>query len=297
MFDDDKAKKTYRKDTTVQRKRAKTMKAKKGRTTKMYTINIERKKLLKQRREKTLQNAKDRKLVKENFLAALRADCKVDRASNHIQDTANTNDELINGSDTDIIIGVENTDNTTIAAENADNPATDTENTDNDVPNAENTDNAAINADKTSNTATDSKKSDDLAMSNDNIDNTAMSDENTDSAMMSNFNTNDTILGDGNIENIVKGETSAKDVPLSLLYGRKTTDPSRVKTSKRHVPIRVKPSEPSIDDPPPDKITTVTAKGHAFDPTDVQVYEFFIQGAPNLKNLEGVEEDQFLDIQ
>ena len=122
-FDDEKVKKTYRKDTNVQRKRAKTVKTKKGRTTKMYTINIERKKLLKQRREKALQNARDRKIGKENFLAALKADCKADckadRASNDIQSHANTNDELINGSDTDIIIGVGNTDNTTIAADNA----------------------------------------------------------------------------------------------------------------------------------------------------------------------------------
>ena len=281
-FAENKAKKTYRKDTTVQRKRAKTVKTKKGRTTKMYTINIERKKLLKQRREKALQNAKDRKLVKENFLAALRADRKADRASNHIQDIANTNDELINDSDTDIVIGVENIDNTAIAAENADNPATD----------AENTDNAVINADKSSNAATDGKNSDNAAMSNDNIDNTAMSNENTDNAMISDNNTDDAILGNGNIENTVTGETSAKDVPSPLLYGRKTTDPSKVKTSKRHIPIRVKPSEPSIDDPPPDKIATATAKGHAFDETDVQVYEFFIQGTPNPKDLEGVEEDQ-----
>ena len=51
-FDNDKVKKTYRKDTNALRKRAKTVKIKKDRTTKMYTINIERKKLLKQRREK-----------------------------------------------------------------------------------------------------------------------------------------------------------------------------------------------------------------------------------------------------
>ena len=38
-------------------------------------------------------------------------------------------------------------------------------------------------------------------------------------------------------------------------------------------------------------------KGHAFDPTDEQVYEFFIQGTPNPKDLEGVEEDQLLEIQ
>ena len=282
-FDDDKVKKTFRRYIKVQRKRAKTVKTKKGRTTKMYTINIERKKLLKQRREKALQNTKDRKLAVENFLEALKADCKADRASNHIQDTANTNDELINGIDTDIVIGDENTDNTTIAAENADNPATDTANTDNDVPNAESTDNAAINADKTSNAATGGKKSDDVAMSNENTDNATMSDENTDNAMMSDNNTDDAMLGNGNIENTVRGETSAEDVPSPLLYGRKTTDSSKVKTSKRCTPIRVKPSEPSINDPPPDKIATVTMKGHAFDPTDVRVYEFFIQGAPNPK--------------
>ena len=79
-FDEDKMKKTYRKDINALRKRAKTVKAKKGRTTKMYAMNIERKKLLKQRREKALQNAKDRKLAKENFLTALKASCKDNRA-------------------------------------------------------------------------------------------------------------------------------------------------------------------------------------------------------------------------
>ena len=51
--------------------------------------------------------------------------------------------------------------------------------------------------------------------------------------MMSDNNTDDAILGDGNIDNTVTGETSAEDVPSPLLYGRKTTDPSKVKTSKR----------------------------------------------------------------
>ena len=52
-----------------------------------------------------------------------------------------------------------------------------------------------------------------------------------------------------------------------------------------------------MDDLIADKNHTKTVKGHTFDPTDVQVYEFFIQGAPNPKDLEGVEEDQLLDIQ
>ena len=97
-------KKTYRKDTNALRKRAKTVKkTKKVRTTKMYTINIERKNLLKKRREKALQNAKDRKLAKENFLTVLEASHKAIRASNNTPSSAHSNDESINGNNADII--------------------------------------------------------------------------------------------------------------------------------------------------------------------------------------------------
>ena len=101
----------------------------------MYTINIERKKLLRQRREKALQNAKDRKLVKENFLTALKAGCKANRASNDTQSGANSNDELINGAHADTIIHVENIDNIEIVAENVTNSATNAENIDTDSTN------------------------------------------------------------------------------------------------------------------------------------------------------------------
>ena len=265
------------------------MKTKKGRTTKIYAINIERKKLLKQRREKALQNAKDRKLAKENFLAALKADCRADRSSNDIQSSANMNDELIDGSNTGIIIGVKNTDNTAIAADNVDNYAIDAENIDNDATNVENTDNTAKKVDKTSNAATNSEKSDNAAMSADNTDNATMSNDNTDNTAMSDNNTYDTVSGNGNTENTTKGKTSMVDVPSPLLYGRKTTDPSKVKTLKRRIFVMVKPSEPSIGNPPPDGITTATVSVH--------VYKFFIQGAPNPKDLEGIEEDQLLEIQ
>ena len=57
-----------------------------------------------------------------------------------------------------------------------------------------------------------------------------MSDDNIDNAAMSDNNTDDTALGDDNAENVAKGETSTDD--SSLLYGRKTSDPSKVKTSK-----------------------------------------------------------------
>ena len=151
--------------------------------------------------------------------------------------------------------------NIAIAAENVDNAAT----------NAENIDIASINADNISNAATDSEKSEDVVMS----------DDNTDNAAMSNNNTDDAVAGDGNTENTTTGKTSMVDVPSPLLYSRKTTDPSKLKTSKRHIPIMVKPSEPSIGDPPSDETATVTASSHAFDLTDVHVYEFFIQGTPN----------------
>ena len=74
-------KKTNRKNINALRKRAKNTKAKKSRTAKMYTINIERKRILKQRRERTLQNAEDRKSAKEYFLTALKASRKADGAS------------------------------------------------------------------------------------------------------------------------------------------------------------------------------------------------------------------------
>ena len=50
-YETDELKKSNRKNINTARK--------KGRTAKIYTMNIERKRLLKQRREKTLQNAKD----------------------------------------------------------------------------------------------------------------------------------------------------------------------------------------------------------------------------------------------
>ena len=134
----------------------------------MYTINIERKRLLKQRREKALQNTKDRKLAKENFLTALKAGHKADRASNDTQSSAHSNDELINGANTDTIIWVDNIDNIEIVAENATNTTT----------NADNIDNAEIK----------DGKPEEVVMSDDNIDNAAMSNNNTDEATLGNDN-------------------------------------------------------------------------------------------------------------
>ena len=55
--------------------------------------------------------------------------------------------------------------------------------------------------------------------------------------------------------------------------------------------------EPSIGDPLPDEITTAKVSGNTSDATDVLTYEFLTQGAPNPLDLEGIEEDQLLEIQ
>ena len=260
----------YRKGIKALRKRATTEKTKKSRTAKMYTMNIERKKLMKQRKEKALQNAKDRKTAKGNFLTALQASCKADRASKHTQSSTLSNYESIKDTNADTITRVDNIKNIEIVAKNVGDAATNAENINTDLTNGANIDNAE----------SENEKSEEVVMSDDNTD-----------------NTDDATSGDDNAENLAKGETSTNDIPSPLLYGRKTTDLSKVKTSKKHRPIRFKPLESSMDDPIADENHTKTVKGHTFDPMDVQEYAFFYSGIPNPKDLEGVEEDQLLDIQ
>ena len=138
-FNKDKARTIYRKNINDQRNRAKIVESKKGRTTKTYAINIERKRLLKQRREKVLQDAKDRNLAKANSLIAFQGSIRANRASNDTQSITNTDDA---------VIGTRNTDNAAIDAENTDNAAIDAENTDNVAIDADNTDNATTDGEK-----------------------------------------------------------------------------------------------------------------------------------------------------
>ena len=77
-------------------------------------------------------------------------------------------------------------------------------------------------------------------------------------------------------------------------YGGKAKHPSQIKTSARHTTAIAEPSRgnPLLDGP-----DTVKASGHTVDLSDVRIYEFLIQGAPNPCDLEGIEEDQLLEIQ
>ena len=240
-------------------------------------MNIDRKRLLKQRREKTLQNAKGKRPEEEYFLTALKARCKIHRALKNTQKRKKSDNGSIYDENTNIAMIADNINNLKIVVNNEVNATTNTEDTDIEPTDIDNINTAETEIDK----------SEDIVMSDNNDDNPAMSDKDSPH----------TILGNDNAENSELGENSTEEVPSPLIYGRKTNDPTKVKTSKRCRPIRVTPMESPMGNPQVDKDTTGKAKSHAFDPTDVQVHEFFFEGAPNSKYLEGVEEDQILAIQ
>ena len=77
-----------------------------------------------QRREKVLQNAKDRKLAKVNPLVALQASLRYNSASNDKQSITNTDDEVIGDANTEVIISAENIANAAVDADNTDNATT-----------------------------------------------------------------------------------------------------------------------------------------------------------------------------
>ena len=252
----DKPKNTNRKKSNALGKRAKNIEVKKGRTAKIYTMNIERKRILKQRREKTLLNAKGRKPAEEYFCTALKASRKTHRALKNTQKRKKSDNGSIN-----ITTIAENINNLEIVANNEVTATT----------NAEDTDIEPADTDNINNAETEIDKSEDIVMSDDNDDNPAMSDKYSPH----------TTSGDDNAENSEPGENSTEDAPSPLIYGRKMNDPTKVKTSKRHRLIRVAPLESPMGNPHVDKDTTGKARSHAFDPTDVRVYEFFIEGTPN----------------
>ena len=105
----------------------------------------------------------------------------------------------------------------------------------------------------------ENNKSEDIVMSKDNDDSTAMSDNESPHA----------IPGNENVENSEPGENSTEEVPSPLIYGRKTSDPAKVKTSKRCRPVRVTPLASPMGNPHVDKDKAGKAKSHAFNPTDV----------------------------
>ena len=118
--------------------------------------------------------------------------------------------------------------------------------------NAQDTDTEPMDTDNINNAETEIDKSEDMVMSDDNL---AISDKDSPH----------TTSGNDNAENSEPGENSTEDAPSPLIYGRKMNDPTKVKTSKRHRPVRVAPLESRMGNPHVDKDTTGKAKSHASD--------------------------------
>ena len=243
-------------------------------------MNIERKRLLKQRRERTLLNAKGKGPAEEYFLTALKASHKSYKASKNSHKKKKDNNGLIGDENTNIATTVYNINNLEIVEDHEINATT----------NAKNADTESVNIDHINTVETEIDKNDDIAMSNNDDDNPIMSDK--ESPLESPAN--------DNIENDEVGENSTEEVPSPLIYGRKTDDPTKVKSSKWHRPVKVTPLESPMGNPQKDKDkdkdATSTPNTYVFDPNDVQIHAFFLEGEPEGKELEGIEEEKLLEI-
>ena len=182
----DELKNSNRKNINTVRKRAENIEVKKGRTAKIYTMNVERKRILEQRREKTLQNAKDKRPAEEYFLTALKASHEIHKALKNTQKSKKSDNGLINDENTNITTIADNINNLEIVANNEVNVTT----------NAEDTDIEPADTDNIYNAETEIDKSEDIVMSDDNDDNPAMSDQDSPHATS----------GDDNAENSEPGE-------------------------------------------------------------------------------------------
>ena len=109
----------------------------------------------------------------------------------------------------------------------------------------------------------------------DNIDEVAKSDNNDDNPIMSDKESPLESPAEDNVENDEEGENSTEEVPSTLIYGRKTNDPTKVKSSKRHRPVKVTPLESPMGNPQKgkdkdkNKEATDTLNTFVFDPNDV----------------------------
>ena len=137
---------------------------------------------------------------------------------------------------------------------------------------------------------------------NDNNDEVAKSNNNDDNPIMSDKESPLESPAEDNVEKDEEGENSTEEVPSPLIYGRKTNDPTKVKSSKRCRPVKVIPLESSMDNPQKgkdkdkNKEATDTLNIFVFDPNDVQIHSFFFEGEPEGKELEGIEEEKLLEI-
>ena len=244
-YETDELKKSNRKNVNTAKK--------KGRTAKIYTMNIERKRLLKQRTERTLQNTRGKIPAGEYFLTALKASHKHYKASKNSYKRKKDNNGLNNDDNTNITMTIYNINNLKIVANHKVNATTNGKKTDTEPVNIDNINMAEIEIDN----------NDDVAKSDNDDDNPIMSDK--ESPLES--------PAKDNAENDEEGENSTEEVPSPLIYGRKKNDPTKVKSSKRHRPVKVTPLESPMGNPQKDKDkdkeATDTLNTFIFNPNDV----------------------------
>ena len=245
-YETDELKKSNRKNVNTTKK--------KGRMAKIYTVNIERKRLLKQRRERTLQNTRGKGPAEEYFLTALKASCKSYKASKNSHKRKKDNNRPINDDNTNIAMTVYDINNLEIVANHQVNATT----------NVKYADTESVNIDNINMAETEIDNNDDVAKSDNNDNNPIMSDK--ESPLES--------PAEDNIENDEVGENSIEEVLSPLIYGRKTDDPTKVKSSKRCRPVKVTPLESPMGntqkDKDKDKDATGTPNIYVFDPNDVR---------------------------
>ena len=191
---------------------------------KIYTMNIERKRLLKQRREKTLQNTGGKIPAEEYFLTALKASHKHYKTSKSSNKRKKDNNGSNNDENTNIAMTIHDINNIKIVANHKVNATTNDENTDTELVNMDNINMAKIEIDN----------DDEVAKSDNNDDNPIMSDK--ESPLES--------PAEDNVENDEEGENSTEEVPSPLIYGRKTNDPTKVKSPKGTDLLRLHPLNP-----------------------------------------------------
>ena len=179
---------------------------------------------MKQRREKTLQNTRGKIPAEEYFLTALKVSHKHYKASRNSYKRKRDNNGSNNDDSTNIATTICDINNLQIVANHKVNATT----------NDKNADTESVNIDNTNTTLTEIDNNDDVAKSNNNDDNPIMS--NKESPIES--------PAEDNAENDEEGDNNTEEVPSPLIYGRKTNDPTKVKSSKGTDLLRSHPWNP-----------------------------------------------------
>ena len=95
------------------------------------------------------------------------------------------------------------------------------------------------------------------------------------------------------IDDATTGEDSTEDIHLPPHPCGKAKYSSQIKISSKYRTVH---TEPLLGDPLPGSQPTTEVYGHKPDSGNIGTYKFSIEGAPNPPDLEGIDEDQLIQI-